>query len=126
MRRPGPIPTTRRTTPARAGRACSAIATSSTTDRPGSTRRSPRNDDRTRERATEDTMSDDRRATYDGQADDDRTDVLHEQDDQTTVGGGVMGSGGTAVDRGTGQLDETDTDTTDADDATGATGVVAG
>jgi hypothetical protein len=73
-------------------------------------------------------MSDDSRATYDGQADDDRTEVLpeHEQDDESTVGGGVMGSGGTAVDRGTGQLGNTDTDVTDPDDPTGATGVVAG
>jgi hypothetical protein len=29
----------------------------------------------------------------------------HERDDERTVGGGVMSSGGTAVDRGTGTLD---------------------
>jgi hypothetical protein len=36
----------------------------------------------------------------------DRTDALpeHERDDNATVGGGVMGMGGTTIDRGTGTL----------------------
>ena len=32
----------------------------------------------------------------------------HEQDDERTVGGGVMASGGTAIDRGTGMVDDAD------------------
>ncbi|HVL54690.1 MAG TPA: hypothetical protein VM344_10585 [Vitreimonas sp.] len=44
---------------------------------------------------------------FGGKDPDDGPDGLpeHERDDERTVGGGVMGAGGTSVDRGTGDLD---------------------
>jgi hypothetical protein len=40
----------------------------------------------------------------------------HERDEDATVGGGLMGAGGTAVDRGTGELGGTAQGTGDDDD----------